>query len=164
MKLSIVAAVAANGVIGREGGMPWHYPEDLEHFKETTTGHPVIMGRRTFESIRERIGGPLPDRTNVVLTSNPDSLPDGVVGVGSVEEAVSAARARNDEAYVVGGETVYQQFLPRADELILTELEAEYEGDTRFPDWDREAWKEVERDDREAFAFVTYRRRATSES
>lgn len=164
MKLSIVAAVAANGVIGREGGMPWHYPEDLTHFKETTIGHPVIMGRRTFESIRERLGGPLPDRTNIVLTSNPDSLPDGVVGVGSVEEAVSAARARDDEAYVIGGETVYRQFLPDADELILTELREAYEGDTRFPDWNREEWEEVELDDHEEFAFVTYRRRATTES
>ncbi|MGB9986863.1 dihydrofolate reductase [Salarchaeum japonicum] len=164
MKLSIVAAVAANGVIGREGGMPWHYPEDLQHFKQTTTGHPVIMGRRTFESIRDRLGGPLPDRTNIVLTSTPDSLPDGVVGVGSVDEAVSAARARDDEAYVVGGETVYRQFLPDADELVLTELSEEYEGDTHFPDWSHENWTEVERDDREEFAFVTYRRRASTRS
>lgn len=159
MRLSIVAAVSANGVIGREGEMPWHYPEDLEHFKQTTLGHPVIMGRRTFESIRDRLGSPLPDRTNVVLTSSPDELPDGVVGVSSVEEAISAARARNDVAYVIGGETVYRQFLSRADELILTELDAEYEGDTVFPNWNSEDWAEVERDERDDLAFVTYRRK-----
>jgi len=159
MRLVIVAAVAANGVIGRDGDMPWHYPEDLEHFKDLTTGHPVIMGRRTFESIESRLGGPLPDRTNVVLTSDPDRLPDDVVAVTSVDEAVSAARARDDEAYVVGGATVYGQFLPRVDELVLTEIGTEYEGDTYFPDWSREEWEEVEREDRDELSFVTYRRR-----
>lgn len=164
MKLSIIAAVAANGVIGRDGEMPWHHPEDMEHFKDVTTGHPVIMGRRTFGSIVTRLGGSLPDRTNVVLTSDPSVLPTDVVGVSSVEEAISAARARDDEAYVVGGETVYRQFFPRVDELLLTELVEEYEGDTYFPAWDRDDWEEVERDDREEFSFVTYRRRASTDS
>lgn len=153
MRLSLVAAVAANGVIGANGEMPWHYPEDLRHFRETTVGHPVIMGRHTFEAI----GGPLPDRRNVVLTSQPESLPDSLNAVSSLAAATAAARRHGeDTAYVVGGSSVYSQFLPMADELVLTELDDSYDGDTTFPtvDWDR--WRAVERDRHDAFTVVTY--------
>jgi len=157
MRLSLVAAVAANGVIGADREMPWHYPEDLAHFRETTVGHPVIMGRRTFESIAADLGGPLPDRQSIVLTSRPESLSDTVTAVSSLSEALEAVRAHDaDTAYVVGGGSVYRQFLPKADELVLTELDESYEGDTTFPtvDWDR--WRVTERERYDLFDVVRY--------
>lgn len=159
MQLSMVAAVAANGVIGDDGEVPWHHPEDLTHFRNTTVGHPVIMGRRTFESVLSAVSGPLPERDNIVLTSQPSTLPDTVTGVTSTDAAIEAAgRHDADTVYVVGGAAVYRQFLPEADELVLTELDRAYEGDTDFPsvDWDR--WDVVDRDRRDAFDIVTYRR------
>ncbi|WP_458208454.1 dihydrofolate reductase [Haladaptatus sp. NG-SE-30] len=159
MRLVLVAAVAENGVIGRDGGMPWHYPEDLRHFKETTMGHPVVMGRTTYESIAARIDGPLPGRTNVVLSRSNPNLPKDVVLVDGVEEAVDTVAELDDTAFVVGGATIYEQFLPHADEMVLTEIHEEYEGDTRFPEWDAESWQEVERDERDEFDFVRYKRR-----
>lgn len=153
-----IAAVAENGVIGRDGGMPWHYPEDMRRFKEITMGHPVIMGRTTYESIAGQLDGPLPGRTNVVLSrSNPD-LPEEVVLVHSVEEAMETVAELDDVAFVTGGATVYEQFLPHADELLLTEIHEEYDGDTRFPEWGPEEWMEVERDEREELDFVRYER------
>ena len=163
MRVVLVAAVAENGVIGVDGEMPWHYPADLRRFKETTMGHPVIMGRRTYESIADRLGGPLPDRTNIVLSRREDlDLPEGAVHAESVEAALDAAAEALDPdqeaVYVAGGATVYEQFLPRADRLVLTEVPGEPEGDTYFPEWDREDWVEHERVEREELAFVTYRR------
>lgn len=157
-RVTLVAAVAANGVIGADGEMPWYHPEDLRHFKATTTGHPVVMGRRTYESIVDRLGEPLPDRLNVVLTSRDLDLPEGAVRTGSVDEALAIAADADDEVFVVGGATVYEQLLDRADRLVLTEIHASHEGDTYFPDWDRDAWVEVDRDDRESLSFVTYER------
>jgi dihydrofolate reductase len=168
MELVIVAAVAENGVIGVDGGMPWHYPDDLKHFRETTTGHPVVMGRRTFESIADRLGEPLPDRTSVVLTTRDpeelslDSAPerDDVLVVDSVEAAIDAAEATGaDVAYVIGGASVYEQFLPRADRLLITEIAETYQGDTYFPEFEESEWIEVDRDGRAELAFVTYERR-----
>jgi dihydrofolate reductase len=170
MDLVLVAAVAANGVIGREGEMPWHYPEDLAHFKETTTGHPVVMGRTTYESIAAQLDGPLPDRTNVVLSTSDPDVPAEVLVAESVDDAVDVAADAADEmgvdtAYVVGGASVYEQFLPRADALVLTEIHDSYEGDTRFPEWEDgegwtdDGWAEVARDDREELSFVRYERR-----
>ena len=162
MRLVMIAAVAANGVIGADGEMPWHYPADLEHFRETTTGHPVIVGRRTFEAIRERLGGPLPDRDNVVLTGDPDRLGGDVTAVDSRAAAIDAAAATGaSTAYVAGGASVYETFLPVADELLLTELREAVEGDTAFPavTWDR--WTETEREVHEAFDIVRYRRTET---
>lgn len=160
IEIVLVAAVAANGVIGDEGEMPWHYPEDLRHFKETTMGHPVVMGRHTFESIVDRLGEPLPGRTNVVLTSSPSLLPDGVVPATSIDAAIEAAVESGAETvYVVGGASVYEQFLPRADRLALTEIDVEYEGDTYFPTVDWESWREVERLETNDLSFVQYERR-----
>ncbi|WP_227353322.1 dihydrofolate reductase [Haladaptatus salinisoli] len=158
MRLVLVAAVAANGVIGRDGDMPWHYAEDLRHFKETTMGHPVVMGRATYESIAARIDGPLPGRTNVVLSRSTPDLPEEVVLVHGVEEAMDAVSELDDVAFVGGGATVYEQFLPHADEMVLTEIHEAYEGDTEFPEWDAEEWREVEREEREDFDFVRYER------
>ncbi|PHQ38476.1 dihydrofolate reductase [Halorubrum persicum] len=177
--LVLVAAVAENGVIGDSGGMPWHYPADLAHFKRLTTGHPVIVGRATYESIADRIGGPLPDRTSVVLTTRDLDLPEGAVVASDTDDAVDLAAADAaergvDEAYVIGGATVYEQFLDRADRMVLTEVPGRPDGDTRFPDWDAAEWSETEREvvasedgdsesDDEAggdghLAFVTYER------
>ncbi|MXR40858.1 dihydrofolate reductase [Halobaculum sp. WSA2] len=162
-RVSLVAAVAANGVIGADGGMPWHFPADMRHFKETTTGHPVIMGRRTYESIASDIGGPLPNRTNVVLSRSSPDLPDEVIVAESIEEALAAARGDAaergvDTVYVAGGGAVYEQFLSLADELVLTEVHGAYEGDTTFPEFDPDEWREVERDGRDDFDFVVYER------
>jgi len=161
--IALIAAVAANGIIGRDGEMPWHLPADLTHFKETTMGHPVIMGRRTYDSIATQIGGPLPGRTNIVLSRSEPELPDEVEVVESVDAAIGAAAdvldtETADTVYVIGGATVYEQFLPRADRLVLTELDESYEGDTRFPEWDKPEWEQCSRDDRDGFAFVEYRR------
>ncbi|MFT4964054.1 MAG: dihydrofolate reductase, partial [Halobacteriales archaeon] len=102
IEIVVVAAIAENGVIGNDGEMPWYYPEDLRRFKETTIGHPVIMGRHTFESIHDRLGEPLPGRTNVVLTTTPSLLPDGVVPADSIDAAIQAAAETGSEtAYVI---------------------------------------------------------------
>jgi len=159
LEVVLIAAVAENGVIGSDGEMPWHYPEDLRRFKEVTTGHPVLMGRRTYEAIEAHAGGPLPDRTNVVLSRGDPDVPNEVVVAGGVEEAVDAARETGtDAAFVIGGATVYEAFLPFADRMELTEIRASYEGDTYFPEFDRGEWEEVQREERAEFAFVTYER------
>lgn len=175
MEIALIAALAENRVIGKDGEMPWHFPEDLQHFKAHTMGSPVIMGRVTYESIIEAVGGPLPDRMTIVLTRSPEkvdtSTPSGdgldaisattVHTAGSVEEALALAYTEEAEtAYVAGGGSVYEQFLPVADELVLTEIHTVYEGDTKFPEWDDNNWKEVDRDDHEELSFVTYRRKS----
>ena len=162
MKLALVAAVAENGVIGADGGMPWHYPEDLRNFKETTMGHPVVVGRTTYESIEDRLGGPLPGRTNVVL-SRRDSLdlPEGAVHAQDIEAALEAAEAALDPdqetVYVAGGATVYEACLDRADELVVTEIPEAPDGDTRFPEIGPE-WTERNRQRVGDLDVVTYRR------
>jgi dihydrofolate reductase len=159
MEVTLIVAVAENGVIGADGGVPWHYPADLRHFKHETTGHPVIVGRRTFESIVDRIGGPLPDRTNIVLSSGDPEVPAGVLVATGLDEALDAARATGAEtAYVIGGQTVYEQSLPRADRLVVTEIPGSYDGDTYWPGHDSDRWVATDRralgDDLEV---VTYR-------
>ena len=168
LALVVVAAVAENGVIGDAGGMPWHYPADLAHFKRLTTGHPVIVGRKTYESIVGRIGGPLPDRTSVVPTTRDLDLPEGAVVANDLDEAVALAAADAadrgvDEAYVIGGAAVYEQFLDRADRLVLTEVPERPDGDTRFPEWDADGGTGTDADtdadtDDGGLAFVTYER------
>ncbi|WP_408958775.1 dihydrofolate reductase [Natrinema sp. 74] len=160
-----IVAVADNGVIGTDGEMPWHIPADLQHFKEATMDHPVIMGRVTYEGILETLGEPLPGRTTVVLTSRDLETPEGAVVAHGLEEAVeaanTAARENHDDVdriFVAGGATVYEQFLPAVDRLVVTEVHDEPDGDTTFPDWDREAWTETARDERDGFAFVEYAR------
>lgn len=162
MKVALVAAVAENGVIGSDGEMPWHYPADLRNFKETTMGHPVVMGRKTYQSIEDRLGGPLPGRTNVVL-SRRDSLdlPEGAVHARALDDAFEAAEAALDPGqetvYVVGGATVYEACLDRADELVVTEIPEAPAGDTHFPEIGRE-WTERDRERAGDVSIVTYRR------
>jgi len=136
---SLVVAVARNGVIGRGKRLPWKLPEDLAYFKKVTMGHPVIMGRRTYESI----GKPLPGRENIVVTRNPDYRAPGCTVVTSLEGAWQAAgNAR--EVCVIGGTSLFEETLPIADRIHLTEVEADVEGDTFFPPFDRGEWVEQE--------------------
>lgn len=133
-KVSIIVAVAGSKrVIGKAGGMPWHIPEELKRFKEITLGHPIIMGRRTYESI----GKVLPGRTNIVITRDQSYLEEGIIVVHSLEEALRFAQNQsgNDEVFVIGGGEIYRQALPLADKLYLTVIDREIEGDTFFPDY-----------------------------
>lgn len=162
MKITLVAAVAENGVIGADGEMPWHYPADLRNFKETTMGHPVVMGRTTYESIESQLGGPLPGRTNVVLSRRESlDLPEGAVHARDLDTAFEAAEAAlnsgQETVYVVGGATVYEACLNRADELVVTEIPETPAGDTRFPDIGPE-WAEHDRKRVDDLVVVTYRR------
>ncbi|MFB6201292.1 MAG: dihydrofolate reductase [Halorhabdus sp.] len=160
----LLAAVAENGVIGADGEIPWYYPEDLDHFKETTMGNPVIMGRRTYESIVERLGGPLPGRTTIVLSRSgfvPAEDRDGdstVYVASSVDTALAIAAMDSDVAYVAGGATVYEECLSLADRMTITEIPESPEGDTSFPAWDRDDWTVLDRRETDDLAFVTYQR------
>lgn len=170
MIISLVVAVARNSVIGDAGSMPWRMPSDLKYFKRITMGKPVVMGRKTFDSI----GRPLPGRPNVVVTRRSDFAADGVVVAGSVEEGLGeAARLATglavDEIMVIGGGEIYQQALDRAHRVYLTELSLDVKGDTRFPELDDDLWRETARETHPAgegdsadYAFVIYERRNLS--
>jgi dihydrofolate reductase len=166
VKVSLVAAVARGGVIGRDGGLPWHLPEDLAHFRGATMGHPVVMGRRTWESLPDRFR-PLPGRRNVVVTRNPAWNADGAERAASVDDAFQVL-ADEERVSVIGGGEVFAAALPRADELVLTEIDIDVRGDTVFPEWSRNDFIEVSReahlsDDGVPFAFATYRRTTPSQ-
>ena len=165
MKISLLAAISRNGVIGREGRLPWHLPADLRRFKQLTLGHPVVMGRRTYDSILAALGKPLPGRENIVVSRSPDAARAGGTTAGSMAEALQRAAQGpgGDEVYVIGGGEIYALALRHATHLDLTEIDADFEGDARFPAYDRGDWEEVARESaREGdlgYAFVTYRRR-----
>jgi dihydrofolate reductase len=142
MLLSLIAAMDRNRLIGNEGRLPWHLPADLAHFKRVTLGKPVLMGRRTFESI----GRPLPGRHNIVVTTVPSFRALGCTVVHSVEEGIAAAGIAG-ELMVIGGAAIYAQCLPRADRMYLTLVDAPFEGDVFFPAYDPGEWREVERQD-----------------
>ncbi|MBM4180575.1 MAG: dihydrofolate reductase [Betaproteobacteria bacterium] len=157
--LSVIAAMARNRVIGVNNTLPWRLPEDLKHFKALTMGHPIIMGRKTFESI----GKPLPGRTTVIVTRDSGYRVEGCLTATSIDAAIAAC-AGEPEIFFVGGAELYAQVLPRADRLYLTEIQADYAGDAWFPAFDRDAWEETARDRRVnpdglGYDFVTYRRR-----
>jgi dihydrofolate reductase len=159
--LVLIAAVAKNGVIGKNNALPWHLPEDLKHFKSLTTGHAVIMGRKTWESLPERFR-PLPQRQNIVVTHNAGYVAAGATIVHSLEEATRKIGA-GGTAFVIGGAELYAHALPRAQRLELTEIDADVEGDAFFPDFVRARWREVRREpgtstDGLRYAFVTYER------
>jgi dihydrofolate reductase len=136
----LVAAVAANGVIGARGKLPWHLPEDLQHFKALTLGHPVIMGRKTWESL----GRPLPGRENIVITRSAAYEAPGASVAASLQAALALC-VDEPMAFVIGGSELYAAALPIADGLVLTEIHRDYDGDTRFPEFDRKAWRETQR-------------------
>ncbi|MDX6372055.1 MAG: dihydrofolate reductase [Nocardioidaceae bacterium] len=152
MTVTLIAAVARNGVIGADGGIPWHLPEDFAHFKATTLGHTLLMGRATYDSI----GRPLPGRTTIVLTRDPDWRAEGVLVAGSIEEALAMAEG---DVFVAGGAAVYAAALPYADEQLLSEVDLEPEGDTFYPAYDRAEWREVSRESRDGFTVVRLTRR-----
>ena len=140
MKLSIIGAIATNGVIGRANELPWHLSEDLKRFKRLTMGHHLIMGRRTFESI----GRTLPGRSMIVISRQKRRLPAGVQLADSLEAAVGMASSQGeDEAFVAGGAEIYALALPKADRLYLTQIEAAFDGDTWFPEIDPSDWSLV---------------------
>jgi len=141
MRISIIAAVADNGVTGRGGQLPWRLSADLKRFKKLTMGHTIVMGRKTWESI----GRPLPGRRMVVVTRQNDYRADGVEVVSSLDAAIDvAAAAGDDETFVIGGAEIYRLALPRADRLCLTRVRATIEGDTSFPEFDPTHWRLVE--------------------
>ena len=158
-RIYLVAAVAANGVIGVDGRLPWHLPEDLKHFKKLTLGHPVIMGRKTWESL----GKALPGRENIVVTSQPGYEAPGAAVASSLGAALALC-AGEPVAFVIGGERLFVDSLPIAAGIVLTEIQREFEGDTWFPDFDRAAWREAQREAHTAadgmrFDFVLYERK-----
>jgi len=159
--IALVAAVARGGVIGRDGGVPWHLAEDLARFKSLTTGHAVVMGRKTWDSLPERFR-PLPGRRNIVVTRDPAWAAEGAKPAASLEAALECL-AGEARVFVIGGAQIYRQALPLADELLLTEVDLAVEGDTFFPDIDPGGFEETSRephvaDDGTRFAFVDYRR------
>ncbi|GAB5348844.1 dihydrofolate reductase [Alteriqipengyuania sp. 357] len=157
--LFLVYARAANGAIGKDGGLPWHIPADLKHFKDVTMGKPMIMGRKTFESFPS----PLPGRRHIVLSRDSDWQADGAEHVMSVPEALAAAGG--EETAIIGGSDVFLLFEPHAERIELTQIHADYDGDTFMDAPDPERWAEVAREDHEAsgnapaFSFITYERR-----
>jgi dihydrofolate reductase len=166
MQLNLIYARARNGVIGKDGILPWHLPEDLAHFKRLTLGCPIIMGRKTWDSIPSKFR-PLPGRTNVVITHQTDWRADGAMTADSLPEALlicehmSVILENNpDQVWVIGGAQIYEQALPFAKRVVVTEIDADFEGDAFAPKLDQD-WRETEREAHVsatglAFSFVTY--------
>ncbi|WP_045855974.1 dihydrofolate reductase [Teredinibacter purpureus] len=164
--LAIVVAVARNGTIGRDNDLPWRLPKDLQHFKRTTMGFPIVMGRNTFDSI----GKPLPGRTNIVVTRQQGWSAEGVAVTHSLEQAITVGREKAaasgvNTVMVIGGADFYRQVLPQVATLFLTEVHADIEGDVHFPPIDKEQWVEQARENHEAdgvnpypYSFVTLKR------
>ena len=167
IRLSMMVAKASNNVIGRDNKLPWYLPNDLKYFKQVTFGKPVIMGRKTWESLK----GPLPGRTNIVITRQADYVAEGAKVVTTLDEAVEMAEnvafiEGQEETVIMGGAEIYQLALPKADRLYLTEVHAEVDGDTFFPDYDATEWNEIGREDFAAegpnpydYSFVVYERK-----
>lgn len=160
MAVILIAAMGKNRVIGHHNKLPWRLPEDMAFFRRTTTGNPVLMGRKTFESFGAR---PLKNRVNIVLTRSTDYAPEGAEIAHSVEEALS--RHRSGDVYVIGGEEIYRQLLPVADRIVLTEIESEFEGDAFFPEFSGAEWKLVDsvkgvenEENPYSYSFCTYER------
>jgi dihydrofolate reductase len=157
-RLTLVVAYARNRVIGRDNALPWKLPGDLAHFKRTTLGHPIVMGRKTWESL----GRPLPGRTNVVITRNADYVAEGAVVVPDIDAALRAA-GDTDEVFIIGGAQVFGAVLDHADRVIATEIKAEVEGDSWFPYLPSFRWREISREPQAeengyAYDFVIYER------
>jgi dihydrofolate reductase len=162
MKLHLILARAANGVIGKNNTLPWHLPEDMAHFKRTTLGCPVIMGRKTWDSLPPKFR-PLPGRLNVVVTRQPDWQADGALTAHSLQEACAVCPP-DSNAWVIGGAEIYAQALPLVDTAVVTEIDADFEGDALAPKFGSQ-WTEIARDRHTSstglsFSFVTYRNNA----
>ena len=159
-QLTLIAAVARNGVIGRDNALPWHLPEDLQHFKRHTLGRPIVMGRKTWESI----GRPLPKRRNIVVSRQAHWQAEGAEVAASLDEALARC-AEAEVVCIIGGTALFEAALPKAEVLMLTEIDADFEGEARFPEWPRAAFTEVSRERHQSdqgwsYDFVCYRRKA----
>lgn len=159
--INIVVAKASNNVIGAKNDLIWHLPNDLKHFKSLTSGHPIIMGRKTFESL----GRPLPNRTNIVVTRDQNWNAEDIEIASSLQKAIEAAKKIDDDIYIIGGGNIYKQAIEFTDVLYITEVHHEFDGDTYFPEIDSDEWEEVEREDFKkdekhlyAYSFVTYKK------
>lgn len=154
MSLSLIAAISENNCIGKKNALPWYLPEDLQHFKKLTTGHTVLMGRKTWESIPEKFR-PLPNRKNIVITAQANFIvPQKVAVFHSISDAIAAHK--HEQVFIIGGAHVYAQTIALADTLYITEVHQFIDGDVFFPEIDKHIWKEIERQDYEKFSFVTY--------
>jgi len=159
--ITIIAAIGKNGELGKNNDLVWHLPNDLKRFKEVTAGHHVIMGRKTYESL----GSPLPKRTNIIITRNPNYTAEGCVIASSLKEAITLAKAEDPNPYILGGAQIYKQAIAIADVLDLTLVDAELDADVFFPNIDTSIWKEIERYDhfidekhQYNYSFVTYKK------
>ena len=150
MLISIIAAMAKNRVIGKNNALPWNLPEDLEHFRQLTLGKPLIMGQRTFESI----GKPLPQRINIILSRDDNFSPSGCFVAKSIDEALKQTKGAI-EVMIIGGASVYKQFLPLTNKMYLTMVEEDFEGDAYFPEFSYNEWEETERVVNKGYSFIT---------
>ena len=160
MKISLIAAFAEEGVIGKDGKIPWTLKEDLKHFRNQTEGCSVVMGRKTYESI----GRPLPNRLNIVMTRNPKRQ-EGIKEVSNTKDALKVASSYSDEIFIIGGEKIYKEFLPLATKMYLTKIDIKVNGDTFFPSWNKNEWKELSKQDKKdvdqgiEYWFLEYERK-----
>ena len=163
MRISAIAAMSKNRVIGRDNALPWHLPEDFKHFKRTTMGKPVIMGRKTYESL----GKPLPGRANIVISRDPDAVQGAVIAVATIDDAITRAKEiakadRVDEIFMIGGGQIFETTLPQTQRLYLTIIDQDYEGDSLFPELDMKEWQEKSRQNftaPQAFSIITLDRK-----
>jgi dihydrofolate reductase len=166
MMISLIAALTKNRVIGKNNDLPWHLPDDMKYFMQTTKAHHVIMGRKNYESIPEKFR-PLPNRTNIVVTRQKDFSAPGCIIVNSIEYGIDMARAAGEtQLFIIGGSEIYALGMPHADLLYLTEIDTTLEGDTYFPSFDKNEWEEQSRTRHEAdarhayaFDFVVYKKK-----
>ena len=161
MIISLIAAMGKNNVIGNKGKLPWNLPADMKYFRDKTLGKPVIMGRKTFESI----GKPLPERTNIIITHDQNYKAEGCIVVHSADEAIKAVEDA-EEVMVIGGSQIYKEFLPKANKMYLTIINNDFEGDTYFPEYKIEEWKETayeeherDKDNQYNYTFITLERK-----
>jgi dihydrofolate reductase len=159
-EITLISAVADNGVIGNDGALPWNYDEDLRYFRTQTLNSNVIMGRKTYESIINHLGHPLDDRHNIVLTSDPTYRnEDQLTFCQSIDAAIAEAEdTLYDKTFVIGGEHVYKQFLPYATRMLITQIPGEYDGDAFFPVWNSTDWEQTDCLENGELTFVTYER------
>ncbi|MCH8004017.1 MAG: type 3 dihydrofolate reductase [Nanoarchaeota archaeon] len=151
MIISLIAAMGKNRVIGKDNSLPWNLPADMKYFRDNTKGKPVIMGRKTYESI----GKPLPNRTNIIITRDQNYKAEGCIIVHSADEALKAV-GNVEEIMVIGGSQIYKEFLPKANKMYLTFIDAEFDGDTYFPEYKIEEWKEISYEEHERDAENPY--------
>jgi dihydrofolate reductase len=158
MKISLIAALTQNRVIGRNNDLPWHLPDDMKYFMQTTKQHHVVMGRKNYESIPEKFR-PLPNRTNIVVTRQINFIASNCIVVNSLDKAIDIAKANNEqELFIIGGAEIYNLAMPKADRLYLTEIKTSLAGDTYFPNFDKSDWEEISRkphlqDERHIYSF-----------